>query len=274
MTILALAVAGRGLVDPEEPIVHADDEALMRGRAAFETVRVYGGRPFRLDRHLERLEASAARLALPRLGRDVFEDLAARALEAAGVADAVLRTYWTAGREGRGALAYALVQPLPDDVEEQRARGLALVPIRLGLEGPGLLGGVKSTSYALNMVAQDEARRRGADDAVFLGAGDVVLEAPTANLWWRRGETLFTPSVAVGILAGVTRAVLLELAPALGYETRESVFTLADLVAADEAFTSSSVREVMPVRAVDGSPLTVGLASRRLQEALRAAATR
>ena len=58
MTLLALAVAGRGVVDPDTPVVHADDEGFLRGRAAFETVRVYGGRPFRLDRHLERLQES------------------------------------------------------------------------------------------------------------------------------------------------------------------------------------------------------------------------
>ena len=97
---------------------------------------------------------------------------------------------------------------------------MRLVSLRLGVEPgpPGwLLPGVKSTSYAVNMAGEAEARSRGADDAVFLANGDVVLEAPISNIWWRRGDTLYTPSLEVGVLAGVTRATLLELAPQAGY---------------------------------------------------------
>jgi branched-subunit amino acid aminotransferase/4-amino-4-deoxychorismate lyase len=271
MTLLALAVTGRGAVDPEEPSVFADDEAFLRGRAAFETVRVYGGRPFRLGEHLDRLAASAGRLGLPPVAG--VEELVGAALEAAAAPDAMLRIYWTPGREGaESPLAYVLVRELPPDLDEQRARGLALVSLRPGLEGTNLLGGVKSTSYALNMVATDEAKRRGGDDAVFVAADGTVLEAPTSNLWWRRGQELLTPSLDLGILKGVTRAVLLELAPGLGYAVREGAFPLADLAGADEAFTSSSVREVMPARSLDGAPIPLGPAASALQAALRDAA--
>jgi 4-amino-4-deoxychorismate lyase len=267
VTLLALAVSGRGVVDPDAPAVYADDEAFLRGKGAFESVRVYGGRPFRLDAHLERLAASAARLGLP---RPELGSLADDALGAVGAADAVLRIYWTPGREGRDEpIAYVLVRELPATLEEQRVQGIALVSVALGLEGRGLLGGVKSTSYAVNMVAADEAKRRGGDDAVFVGSGDVVLECPTSNVWWRRGRTLFTPSLELGILAGVTRVVLLELAPELGFEVVEGVFPLAELAGAEEAFTSASVREVMPVASVDGAALELGPAARGLQAALR-----
>jgi 4-amino-4-deoxychorismate lyase len=121
---------------------------------------------------------------------------------------------------------------------------------------PWLLPGVKSTSYAVNMAAQRAARARGADDAVFVGLGGELLEAPTASLWWRSGDTLYTPSLRLGILAGITRAALCELAPGLGLRVVEGVFTAEDLLAADEAFLSSSSREVMPVVEVDGA--TVG----------------
>ena len=202
-----------------------------------------------------------------------------QAVEAAGAQDAFLRLYVTPGREGTGRpVALALVGELPLDLEERRARGLALVSVPLGLEPSlWLLGGVKSTSYALNMVAVDEAKRRGGDDAVFLGAGDVVLEGPTTNLWWRAGRMFFTPSLELGILAGVTRAVLLEAAPRLGYEVQEGAFPVSNLAAAEEAFTSSSVREVMPAVSLDGAPIgdgRPGLAVRELQAALREAACR
>jgi len=191
MTLLAVAVAGRGLVPPDEPVLLADDEALLRGRAAFETVRVYGGRPFRLTDHLRRMRGSAERLGVP--WPDGFEELAAEALEAAGVPDAVLRLYLTPGREGSGRPAQlALVSSLPRDLEERRARGISLISL-LGVraDAPWLLGGVKSTSYAVNMAAESEARRRGADDAVFVRDDGVVLEGPVTNVWWRRGSTLY-----------------------------------------------------------------------------------
>jgi 4-amino-4-deoxychorismate lyase len=274
VTLLALAVSGRGVVDPEEPVVYADDEAFLRGRGAFETARVYGGRPFRLQEHLDRLAHSAVRLGLEAPDPEEFRALVDQALEAAGRDDAFLRLYRTPGREERGEpSAFVLVGELPADLEDRRAKGIRLITVPLGVEGPGLLGGVKSTSYALNMVALDEARRRGEDDAIFLARGGTVLEGPTTNVWWRRGSTLYTPALDLGILAGVTRAVLIEAAPELGYEVAQGTFSVDDLIGADEAFTSSSVREVMPVVAVDDRPIPRGPASADLQLALREAAT-
>ena len=263
MTLLAVAIGGRGLVPADEPVLHADDEALLRGRAAFETTRVYGGRPFRLDDHLARLAGSAARIGLPAVDAERLESLAAEALEAAASPDAVLRVYWTAGREGSGEpTALALVSSVPPELEERRTRGIRLISLPLGLDAelrafaPWLLGGVKSTSYAVNMAAEAEARRRGADDAVFLARGEIVLEGPVTNVWWSRGDVLYTPALELGILAGVTRATLVEAAAEAGIDVREGAFPLEHLAAADEAFTSSSVREVMPVVELDGG--TVG----------------
>jgi 4-amino-4-deoxychorismate lyase len=282
VTVLSLAVGGRGLVDPAQPVLHADDEAFLRGRAAFETIRVYGGRPFRLDDHLERLRGSARRLSLPEDEAAQLRPLVEEALAAAGEPDAVLRLYLTPGREGGGrATALALVSTLPPDLEARRTRGMRAITAPLGLDpdlradAPWLLGGVKSTSYAVNMAAEAEARRRGADDAVFLASGGIVLEGPVTNVWWRSGQELFTPGLELGILAGVTRAVLLEEAAGLGYEVREGAYPVEHLAAAEEAFTSSSVREVMPVVALDGEAVgdgRPGPAAAELQAALRRAA--
>jgi 4-amino-4-deoxychorismate lyase len=273
LTLLALAVEGRGVVDPSAPVVFADDEGFLRGRAAFETARVYGGRPFRLDKHLERLAGSAARLGLPPPDLAALERLALDAIAAAGEAECSLRIYFTPGREGSGRpAALAFVQTLPPWLDELRDRGLRLVGIPFGVETPSLIGGAKASSYALNMAAVDEAKRRGADDALFLGADGVVLEAPTSNIWWRRDRTLFTPSLRLGILPGVTRATLLELAPGLCYRVEEGSYRLEDVAAADEAFTSASVREVMPVVELDGASIPRDAAVDELQAALRAAA--
>jgi 4-amino-4-deoxychorismate lyase len=284
VTLLALAVGGRGVVDPAEPTIHADDEGLIRGRAAFETTRVYAGRPFKLREHLARLEGSAERIGLPRIDVRECEALVGAALAEARVEEAAVRIYWTAGREGEERPnVLVLVSSVPSDLEERRARGVRLVSLALGLEAdlrafaPWLLGGVKSTSYAVNMAAEAEARRRGGDDAIFLGSGEVVLEGPVTNVWWRLGDVLYTPALELGILAGVTRATLIEEAPALGYEVREGAFPLDHLAGADEVFTSSSIREVMPVVEVDARPVgdsRPGSAARALQDALRAAAAR
>jgi len=256
MSLLAVAVGGRGLVDPAEPVFRADDDALLRGAAAFETVRVYGGRPFLLEDHLARFRFSAAALALP--PPDGAEGLVELVLGAAPP-DHVLRLY----RSSHALVATAA--PLPSGLEELRARGLRLKTFEVGAPPP-LLGGAKTTSYDVSFAARREAERAGADDALLVGAGR-VLEGATANVWWRRGGELFTPAVRPGVLPGVTRALVLSLEPA-----HEGELELAELLAADEAFLTSSIREVMPVVAVDGASIgdgSPGPLAARLQAALR-----
>ena len=270
MTLVALVQLGRGVVPVEEPVLHVDDEGVLRGRAVFETLRVYGSEPFKLEEHLVRLAASAERLRLPAPPHDEFATAASEAISAAGHPDATLRFLWTAGREHGGAPAgFALVSTLPPDLEALRARGLRLAVVRWSA---GALSGAKSTSYAANMAAQDEALRAGADDALLVAPDDTVLEAPTSNVWFREGNRLSTPSLALPILAGVTRGTLCELAPGLGYEVDQGVFALDRVLASDEIFLSSSVREVVPVIAVDGAEIARGPAAAALQAALRAAA--
>jgi 4-amino-4-deoxychorismate lyase len=275
MTTLALAVTGRGLVDSSEPVLRGDDDALWRGRAAFETLRVYQGRPFRIEPHLDRLVASAESMGLPPVERRRLQVLAALVLPAAKGGDASLRLVWTAGPETGPPAGLALLSEIPAWIEPLRERGATAVSL-LGVRAtvPWLLPGVKSTSYAVNMAAEAEARARGVDEAVFVDADGVVLEGTVTNVWWRRGDVLFTPGLELGILAGVTRAALMELAPGCGFHVEEGAFPLADLLGAEEAFTSSSVRELLPLVEVDGHPLGRGPASDELQRALRALAAK
>jgi 4-amino-4-deoxychorismate lyase len=270
VSLLALAVSGRGVVDPAEPVIRADDEGFGRGRAAFETLRVYRGRPFRLEQHLRRLAGSAERLGLPAPDAGDVGALATLAVEHAGARDAVLRLYWTPGAPGVGPSALALVSPVPEWIEETRRRGQRLVALAMPWRGASwLLPGTKSVSYATNMAAELEAKARGADDALFVDDRDIVLEGTVTNVWWREGDVLLTPSLDLGILAGETRAALLGLAPAAGLAIEEGSYPLARLAAADEVFTSSSVREVMPVVELDGRPISRGPAADALQRALR-----
>ena len=106
---LAVAVLGRGVIDPDTPVIHADDRGLLRGLAAFETLRVYAGRPFAMSEHLARLAASAERMHLAVPDLDALAGLADEAVAAAGVADCTLRLTLTGGREGGQPVALAIV---------------------------------------------------------------------------------------------------------------------------------------------------------------------
>jgi 4-amino-4-deoxychorismate lyase len=297
MAVLAVVATGPGAAaagfsgegappapDPSRrPALDPLDLALVRGEAVFEALRVYAGRPFRLRAHLDRLAASARAVELPLPGG--LEELAAQAVAAAGPGDTdvVLRLICTKGPEGSGPgeggpAAFAICTDVPASFEQERRRGLRLVLLTTATDplvraaSPWLLPGVKTISYAVNMAAQRAARARGGDDAVLVGLGGELLEAPTASLWWRTGHTLHTPTLDLGILAGITRAVLSDLAPGLGLKVVEGVYTAEDLAAADEAFLSSSTREVMPVVEVDGAPVAdghPGPAATDLQAALR-----
>jgi branched-subunit amino acid aminotransferase/4-amino-4-deoxychorismate lyase len=267
---LAAAVSGLGVVDLARAVVAATDEGFARGRAAFETLRVYGGRPFRLDEHLARLAGSADRLGLPAPDLDALRALVGKVLGSAGVGDAGVRIYWTPGAPGAGPTAIVLVSAIPDWIEPARDRGQRLVSLVFpGRSAPWLLPGTKSVSYATHVAAESEAKRRGADDAVLVDLDGTVLEGTVTNVWWREGAVLVTPALELGILAGETRAALLALAADEGYTVETGSFPLARMLDADEVFTSSSVREVMPVVAVDARAYDSRRAAEALQRALR-----
>jgi len=255
---MKVATAALGVVPGTQPVFRADDEALLRGSAAFETLRVDGGRPFLLAEHVARLRHSIEALALPPLDEEQLRQLVGQVSEG----DGVLRLFRT---------SHDLVvtfDALPAGLEEQRARGLSLRSVELG--APAILAGVKATSYADAFAARRDAERAGADDVVFL-AGGVVLESATANVWWRKGDRLFTPALSAGVLPGVTRQFLLGIEPA-----EETIADVRELAQADEAFTTSAIREVMPVVELDGAPIGAGRpgpASARLQAALRLRST-
>lgn len=255
-SLLALAQLGRGVVPPDEPVLRADDEGVLRGRAVFETLRVYDGRPFELHPHFDRLTASARRLRLPDPPLTELQSLAHDALAAAGEPNCVLRFLWTP------ETGLALVSALPADLEELRARGLRLQVCEWAT---GALAGAKSVSYAENVAAQAAAVEAGFDDALFVAPDGTVLEGPTSNVWFRDGDVLHTPALALPILAGVTRGVIRRLAPSV----EEGRYPLERLLAADEVFLSSSVREVMPVVAVGDAAFERGPAAQELQAALR-----
>ena len=231
--LLAVAVSGRGLVDPGEPVLAPDDEGFTRGRAAFETMRVYGGRPFRLAEHLARLQGSAERIGLERPDAAEFEALAALALERAGGARGGAPALLVAGAARRRAPRRSCSSGRSRPGSRRRApaaSGSSRCCIRAGRRR-GCSRRRSRRATPSRIAAEAEAKERGADDAVFVDADGIVLEGPVTNIWWREGDVLLTPSLEVGILAGETRAALLELARGAGRVVEEGVYPLERLLA-------------------------------------------
>jgi branched-chain amino acid aminotransferase len=219
-----------------EARIPAADDGLLRGDGVFEVIRLYGGRPFALGEHLDRLERSAAAIDLP-VDRPAFEAEIDALLAEFGSGDAQLRLVAT-----RGGRRLAFTEGLPPYAEKERASVITVT------YAPSmLLNGVKSLSYAANMKAIRLAESHGADDAVLVRPDGIVLEAPTSTIFWVKDDgRLCTPSLDVGILASITRDRLLR-----ELEVEEGTYRLDQLLGAKEAFLASTVREVQAISAVD-----------------------
>jgi branched-chain amino acid aminotransferase len=222
----------------EETFIPATDEGLLRGDGVFEVVRVYDGAPFALKEHLDRIGRSSANL---RLGweppRATLEEETTALLEARGgeAFDGCLRIVLT-----RGGRRLLLTEPLPPTPERIRLALVTYAPSRL-------LDGVKSLSYAANMLASRVARDRGFDEALFVTPHGRVLEAPTSSLFWADADgVLCTPPLDEHILASITRAAVMSL-----LDVEERPCTATDLEEATEAFLASTTREVQPIAAIE-----------------------
>ena len=209
------------------------DEGLLRGDGVFEVARLYAGEPFALDEHLERMTRSAQNLRLE-FERELVEDDVRRLLEASARDDGLLRVLVT-----RGGHRVALLEPLPEVPASIALGCVTYAPTRV-------LDGIKSLSYAANMLASRLARERGFDEALFVSPEGQVLETPTASFFWVRSGQLLTPPLEEHVLDSITRRLVLARTGA-----REQAATLHDLGSAEEAFIASSVREILPVHRLE-----------------------
>ncbi len=176
----------------------------------------------------------------------------------------------------RSPLRVVIVEPVTPPPRETYALGIAVATVRAHRAVDGTAAaGAKVTNYLANLLAVREAKAAGASEALLLGPQGVVVEGATSNVFAVRAGKVVTPPESAGILAGITRGYVLALARASGLVADEAPLPLADLYAADEAFVTSSIREVVPVVRVDGRPIGSGApgpVTRRLHRALRAAA--
>jgi len=240
------------------------DNGLLYGDGVFEGIRYYGGVPFRLGAHLDRLGRSAAALALalPWPRAEIVEAVGT-VIGASGAPDGYIRLVVTRGAGAFGLDPRSCGRPslllaggaFPAFGAEA-ARGLSVIVASTRQTPPDVLDPrVKSLNYLPRLLARMEATRAGADEAIMLNAAGYVAEGSTDNVFAVRAGEVVTPPTSDGALEGITRAAILEVAAGAGIPARVASLTPYDLHAADELFLCGTGIELCPVRAVDGRPL-------------------
>jgi branched-chain amino acid aminotransferase len=234
------AVVDGELMAKADAAVAVSDDGLIRGDGAFDAFRIYDGHPFALHPQLDRLERSCQHLGLSCPRAAVEEDVATL-LGAGAPADAIVRVIVT-----RGGRRLCLMESSGD--RRKLSAPASLLPVTYN---PSiLLDGVKSLSYGANMVASRRAQQSGFDEALLVRSDDVVLEAPTSSIFWAANGVLRTPALTVGILASITRGLIVD-----GLTVEQDAFPLQALLAADEAFLVSTGRDAQPIARIGSTQL-------------------
>jgi branched-chain amino acid aminotransferase len=243
------------------------DHGFLYSYGLFETMRAYGGKIFRLDRHLARLQQSAKALNIySKLASFKLAKACHDVLEANKLADARIRLTVSAG-EGD-------ITPNPETCTDITvfivARKLVLPPPEIYQKGfktilstgrrnsQSPISHMKSTAYLENVLAKQEARAARADEAIIINERGFVVEGSSSNIFLVQGKALITPCQESGALPGITREAVLELAQSLGIEATEREVELEELVQAEEAFLTSSVMEIMPLTWLEDKPIGTG----------------
>ena len=230
------------------------DRGVTVGDGVFETIRVYDGHPFAWRRHHDRLVVSATALGLEVPGSEVLRAAAEAVLDANALGEARLRITVTGG-EGppgssrAGAVAHAWIVAWPFTPSTTTA-DVVIAPWTRNERSA--TAGLKTVSYAANVRALAYAEAHGAAEAIFANTAGNLCEATGSNVFVVHDGVLRTPPASAGVLLGVTRGLLLELAAGLGIDAREEDIPIAALARADEAFLSSTTRQVQSIARVDG----------------------
>ncbi|HKW00214.1 MAG TPA: aminotransferase class IV [Vicinamibacterales bacterium] len=260
------------ITDADRASVAVFDHGFLFGEGIYETLRTYAREPFLFDRHLRRLRHSASLLALDvpwsdaDLLADVRKTMAAQP-PASDSDEAYIRILVT---RGVGDLSYnpaacpqpslvIIVKPFPGQPERTFSQGIKIALVSVRRNHPQALNPqIKSNNLINNALAMQEAIRRGAEEALMLNQAGELAECAQSNVFLVKGGAVRTPPLAAGLLPGVTREYVLELAASLGIDAREARLTPDDVKAADEVFITGTTREVTPVIAVDDHRVGAG----------------
>lgn len=262
-------VNGR-IAGERDAVISVFDHGFLYGDGVYETCRTYNGRPFLFDRHLRRLRVSAERirLRLPLSDNEllarIFDTMAAASLPG----EAYVRLLVT---RGIGDLSYdptvcpepsvvIIVKPLVEPPPEAFERGVRIVLVSILRNHPGALDPlIKSNNLLNNALAMQEALRHGGYEALMRNYRGELAECSQSNFFLVRDGVVLTPSLDAGLLDGITRDVILEIGPEAGTPVRETVILESDLDTADEAFITSTTRELLPVVLVDERVIGAGV---------------
>jgi len=244
------------------------DTGFTFGDSVYETLRTYGGRPFHLDRHLGRLRASAGRLGIPVPEADEpFARDVDAVLSRAGNPESYIRIMMTRGvgdvsyhfDRVQGPTRVIIVKPYEPLPERCYSEGVPVIVASVRRNSPRALDpAIKSGNLINNILAVREAQAAGAFEPILLNDNGEVAEGASANVFVVKGGAGLTPPLGAGILPGITRQLLLEIGGRIAIPMREETLGVADLLGADEAFITSTLKEAVPVRSVDGNPVGDG----------------
>jgi len=260
------------VVDPADARISVLDHGLLYGDGVFEGIRIYGRRVFRLGDHLARLAVSARALGLTLPGgveamREIVLATGRAFLAASGGDEAYVRLVVTRGDGPLGVDPTTCAAPrvvcIVDAIRlfapEKLEQGLDLVTASVRRPPSDVLDPrVKSLNYLNSVLAKQEARRQGADEALILNPAGQVAEASVANVFAVSRGALATPPATDGALEGITRATVFELAATLGLPATERTLGRVDLFGADEVFLTGTGARIVPVRSLDGRPIGKG----------------
>ncbi|MEO5361472.1 MAG: aminodeoxychorismate lyase [Nitrospirota bacterium] len=264
------------LVPEAEAMVSVFDRGFLYGDGVFETMRTYKGVVFKINEHIKRLRRSLAmiRLSLPHSDASLCEAIY-DTLSANGLTDAVIRLSVTRGTGPIGpsishcnqpviVIIARLLTPYP---EEYYKHGIKLITSNIMRTPPAALNPmIKSLNFLNNILAKAAADDCAAHEAIMCNVNGHLAECTTSNIFFVKEDMLYTPSVRCGILDGVMRAQVLEVACESGLKVLEGEFFPATLYRADEVFVTNSIMEIMPVNAVDSVSYPVGRATLNLTE--------
>ncbi len=265
------------ILDAERATVGVDNPSLLHGVGLFETLRTYSGRPFRLEQHIERLQASAAALKMPVVEAVPLIPEAVRAvLDENNLSDARVRITVTPPPAGEGGGLTVLVTAqattgYPAVLYEQGMTIFVCTDFRQSCQDP--LAGHKTTSYFSRLLALRQAQEHKCGEALWFTPENLLAEGSVSNVFLVREGRLRTPPLDTPILPGISRALTLELARELGIEAEETPCNVNDLLDAEEVFLTNSIMEVMPVTRVERRAIGTdkpGTVTRRLLDAYRA----
>lgn len=256
MSAIRVWVEGR-LVDADDPAVSAVDHGVTVGDGAFETAKIEAGVPFALTRHLRRLDRSLAGLGLPRADHDAIRAGVAAVLHGEPIGFGRLRVTVTGGRGPLGSdrldsTPTHIVTAVPHDRPGPSGRVVTVPWVR---NERAATAGLKTTSYADNVIALAYAKERGAVEALFANTRGELCEATGSNVFVVLGGAVRTPPLDSGCLAGITRELVLEWCSLEGLDVVEEALPMDVLERAEEVFLTSSIKDVHPVSAVDGRDL-------------------